>query len=161
MDGRLKYPIETRIEAAKLFDAGFGFKAVATRLALPLATATLWRDKHSQQTLLRLNTVANKQYSAALKIAAVEKHLAGATITNVVAEFNISTRALFQKWVATYREDGPEGLMPKTRGRPRKPQVSLESETLEQKVARLEFENEALKKLQALVALEQQRNSKR
>jgi transposase len=70
-----------------------------------------------------------------------------------MAEFEITSRAMVNKWVAAYLVSGPEGLKPKPRGRPPK---KVGVETLEQKVARLEFENEALKKLQALVDLQQQ-----
>jgi transposase-like protein len=96
---------------------------------------------------------SNKKFSYEVKLAAVLKHLEGVPLPVVMTEFGITTRAMANKWVAAYRVSGPDGLKPKPRGRPPK---HAGVETLEQKVARLEFENEALKKLQALVDLQQQ-----
>lgn len=95
-----------------------------------------------------------------MKLAAVEKFLAGAGGDSVVVEFGISNRTVFHKWVALYLAHGVEGLNPKPKGRKpgSKPKVA---ETDQQKISRLEFEVEALKKLEALVASEQRQARKR
>lgn len=147
MDSRVKHSIETRIEAARLFDAGFGDSAVSAKLALGRSTVRAWYDQHRQGRLLDSVVMGNKKYSAAVKVAAVEKYLAGASTTEVVAEFEIPNRGLFDKWVAIYRRDGAEGLEPKPVGR--KPKVDR-AETLEEENARLRLENAVLKKLNAL-----------
>lgn len=54
MDGRIRHQTETRIEAARLFDAGFGYTAVATHLRLPAGTLRDWQDAHRQGRLLDL-----------------------------------------------------------------------------------------------------------
>lgn len=81
----------------------------------------------------------------------MEKFLAGTSKTEIILEFGISTRSIFDKWVSIYRKDGPAGLIAKRKGR--KPLV-IGEESLEQKVYRLEMENALLKKFQALVAEE-------
>lgn len=152
MDGRFNYSEETRIEVARLFSLGHGAKAVATYLALPQSTMRGWQDAFRQGNLLNFGFMReNKFYSAQLKLAAVEKFLAGTPKSDIIAEFGISTRAVFDKWVAAYRKDGPEGLAPKPKGR--KPLV-VGQESLEAKVYRLEIENALLKKFHALVAKE-------
>lgn len=155
MVGRTSYKTETRIEAARLFDAGFGFKSVATQLQLPPSTMRIWRDNHSQGRLLGLGAVTkNKKYSPQVKLAAVEKFLGGALKTEVMAQFDISTRAILNKWVAIYRVEGVQGLDAKPKGRPKK-NVDRSAESDAEKIFRLEMENAVLKKLIALESRDQ------
>ena len=152
MDGRIIYSEEIRIEAARQFALGYGYHVMARSLGLPLATARTWQDAYRQGHLLHSGDVReNKFYPHELKLAAVEKFLAGTPKADIIFEFGITTRAIFDRWVAAYRKDGPSGLVAKPKGR--KPSVVGE-ETLEQKVYRLEMENALLKKFQALVAKE-------
>ncbi len=150
MVGNTRHKTETRIEAARLFDAGFGFKWVSKQLRLPQSTMRIWQDSHKQGRLLGLDSVTTyKKYSVAVKLAAVEKFLAGAVKTDVMFEFDISTRAMLNKWLAIYRDYGPEGLVDKPKGRPK--QISDRGEETDaQKIHRLELENAVLKKLIAL-----------
>lgn len=153
MDGRIAHSEETRIEAGKFFALGHSYRAVATYLGIPYGTVRIWQDSYRQGHLLNSGLVReNRRYSQQLKVAAVEKFLAGTPKSDIVLEFGISTRALFNSWVLAYRKDGPAGLVPKPRGR--KPSV-VGSETLEQKVYRLEMENALLKKYEALVIADQ------
>ena len=160
MDGRIRYSGEVRIEVARLFTLGHGAKAVATYLGLPYDTMRVWEDSYHQGCLLNSGGVReNKSYPYELKLAAVEKFLAGTPKTEIILEFEISTRAVFNRWVFAYRKDGAKGLVAKPKGR--KPLVAGQ-ESLEQKIYRLEMENALLKKFQALMAKERQaRLSKR
>jgi transposase len=152
MDARFNYSEETRIEVARLFALGHGAKAVATYLGLSPTTMRNWEDAYRQGDLLNSGFVReNKFYPEQLKVAAVEKFLAGTPKSQIILEFEISTRAIFDKWVAAYRKDGPAGLVAKPRGR--KPLV-IGQESLEAKVHRLEMENALLKKYRALVEQE-------
>jgi transposase len=156
MDGRRKHKTETRIEAARLFDAGFGHSAVASLLKIPKGTSRQWFDSHRNARLLGLGFVSgNKHYSFELKLAAVEKFIAGSTKAEVLFEFDISTRALFNKWLASYRLHGVDGLKSKARGRPKRTfDPMLESDA--EKIWRLEMEIEVLKKLIALTSQEEE-----
>ena len=152
MDGRIIYSEEIRIEAARQFALGNGSQAVATYLGLPRATMRTWQDAHRRGHLLNSGSVReNKSYPQQLKQAAVEKFLAGTPKAEIILEFGISTRSVFDRWVAIYRKDGPSGIAPKPSGR--KPSV-VGKESLEAKVRRLEMENVLLKKFQALMAEE-------
>lgn len=150
MDGRRKHKTETRIEAARLFDAGFGYGAVATYLRLPEGTCREWFDSHRSGRLIGLGSVSGyKNYGFDVKVAAVQKFLAGTMKAEILAEFDITSRSLFNKWVAAYRQHGVEGLRPKAKGRPKKnPDPNSESDA--EKIFRLEMEVEVLKKLIAL-----------
>ena len=160
MDRRIGYLYEVRIQAAEQFALGYGARAVATYLDVPYNTVHTWENSHRLGQLLHSSAVKeNKTYPQHLKVAAVEKFLAGTPKSQILLEFEISTRALFNKWVTTYRKDGPESLVAKAKGP--KPLV-VGTESLEQKIYRLEMENALLKKFQAPMANEQQaRPSKR
>ena len=141
------------MEVARLFALGHGARTVATYLGLPHGTMRQWQDSYRQGHLLHSASVREiKIYPHQLKQAAVEKFLAGTSKTDIVFEFGISGRSLFDKWVATYRKDGPDGLAPKPKGR--KPAV-VGHESLEAKLYRLEMENALLKKFRALMAKEE------
>jgi transposase-like protein len=99
-------------------------------------------------------------YSKETKVAAVEAFLGGAIKSRVMKDFEIRSDASLERWVRIYRKDGPEGLVPKPVGRPRKHPALSAEETLEEKVQRLEMENAALKKLQALAARRRPRESR-
>ena len=154
MDKRVKHPSETRIEAARLFDAGFGFNAVAKALGIPGGTGRAWLDKHKQGLLLGLDAMSsNKAYSTDLKVAAVERFLSGVPKPDVLVEFGISNRSLFNKWVARYRASGPDGLVAQTRGP--KPKSTVKASVSDaEKIRLLEMEVEVLKKYNALLAEE-------
>lgn len=160
MDRRVGYLEEVRIQAAEQFALGYGARAVATYLDLPYETMRIWVDTYHQGCLLNSGAVReNKIYPQHLKVAAVEKFLAGTPKSQILLEYEISARSLFNKWLAAYRKDGPDGLVAKAKGP--KPSV-VGTESLEQKIYRLEMENALLKKFQALMAKEQQvRPSKR
>lgn len=149
MDGRIRHSEEIRIEASRLFALGHGSFTVAKFLDLPLSTARTWQDAFRQGHLLHFETVKEKKfYSEELKVAAVEKFLAGTPKTQIILEFGITNRSIFDKWVAIYRKDGPSALVAKPKGR----KLFVEgTETLEAKVYRLEMENALLKKFQALM----------
>ena len=152
MGGRIGYCEEIRIQAAGQFALGCSARAVARYLGLPYETMRAWQDAYRQGSLLNSSAVReNKSYSYELKVAAVEKYLAGTPKSEIIAEFAISTRALFNKWVAAYRKDGASGLVAKAKGR--KPSVPG-TESLEAKLYRLEMENAILKKFHALMAKE-------
>lgn len=156
--GKERLPEAVRVAAQALFDQGCGHETVARELGVSATTMRRWQDSWRQGTLLGSAVMVSKSYPYEVKVAAVERFLAGSSTADVVLEFEISTRSLLDKWVAIYRAQGAEGLRPKRKGRvPKDPNV----ETLEQKVARLEMENLVLKKLNALVAADQRRTGKK
>jgi len=102
----------------------------------------------------------NNRCSHTFKATAVEKFLAGKEKADVSAEFGITSRAVLNKWVASYRADGVLGLVDKPRGRkPRGKDPS--SQSLEERICHLDAESAVLKKFHALMDEQKALNKKR
>ncbi|YCH07591.1 helix-turn-helix domain-containing protein [Arthrobacter sp. alpha11c] len=61
---------------------------------------------------------APKSYSFEVKLALVQRFLAGETGQDLAVEAGLSSRQQLQKWVRDYRLEGEDGLRPKRNGRP-------------------------------------------
>ena len=60
-------------------------------------------------------------YDHETKLACVKAHVEkGMTSTAAMEAFGVTSKSSFFRWCATYREEGPEALSPKKRGRPKK-----------------------------------------
>ena len=161
MDKRVKHQTETRIAAERLFDAGFGVSYIVRNLSISRYTIRDWQTSYRQGRLLGLVAMSgNNRYSHTLKVAAVEKFLAGKAKADVLAECGITSRAVLKKWVSAYRADGVLGLADKPRGRkPRGKDPS--SQSLEERIYHLGMENAVLKKFHALMDEQKALNKKR
>ena len=123
----------------------------------------------------------NTKYSAEFKIAVImdmcENHL---SYHEAVRKFGLGnpkvggTRQMIKKWECIYLEEGVAGLMRERRGRkstgrPKKKMLDkviendliAENQRLKERNQYLEAENEYLKKLDALVRAEEQKNGKK
>lgn len=159
MSRSIKHSLETRIEANRLFDAGFGYRAVTSLLGIPLSTSRSWNDRYRQAGLLGLVPMSKgRRYSQEVKVAAVEAFLAGESSAKVVERFKLSNRSLLNKWVAVFRAEGIDGLTSTKVGR--KPQQQR-PETMEEEIARLRMENAVLKKFAALMSEGDSRTAKK
>ena len=91
-------------------------------------------------------------YSFETKLAAVRAVVdEGMTKPEAMAKFGIASPSSLKKWLRAYREEGPEALGPKPKGRPRRSgspskEMTREQE-LERRVRKLEAENAYLKKI--------------
>lgn len=145
--------ITTRQAAMELLEQGHGAWAIAKQLKVPRNTVVRWVRHYRRQGEQGLEPAAMKQkYSTETKVAAVEAFPGGAVKSQVMTDFEIRSDTSLERWVRTYRKEGPRALAPKPVGRPRKQPTPTAEETLEEKVQRLEMENAALKKLRALAA---------
>ncbi|WP_185740508.1 helix-turn-helix domain-containing protein [Homoserinimonas aerilata] len=141
--------------AEELIVAGYGRRAIASELGISAYTARKWVHAYQRFGVLGLVPVtANTKYPFELKLAAVQCFLGGDSKPEILDKFQIRSPAALDRWVRTFRATGEESLK-RTRGRP---PASTAEETVERKVLRLEMENAALKKWQALVAEEQRRD---
>ena len=88
-----------------------------------------------------------------LRQEVVDKHIKqGIAILQLHKQYGVNTRQI-QRWCAWYRQNGiPKQMTGKRKGRPK---LNDAEETLEQKVKRLEMENELLKKLNELLMEEE------
>lgn len=123
----------------------------------------------------------NRRYSAEFKISVImdmrEKHLG---YSETVRKYGLgSTQSggainALHRWERIYLEERAAGLMTERRGRkstgrPRKKRLNeeiendliVENQRLKERLEYLEMENEYLKKLDALVRAEEQRNGKK
>jgi transposase-like protein len=146
MDKSVTHQTETFIAAERPFDAGFGVSYIATSHSISRYTIWDWQNAYRQGCLSGLGAMRNNnRYSHTLKVAAVEKFLAGKAKADVLAEFGITSRAVLNKWVTAYRADGVLGLVDKPRGRkPRDKDPS--SQSLEERIYHLDMENAVIKK---------------
>ncbi|UVJ38280.1 helix-turn-helix domain-containing protein [Arthrobacter sp. CJ23] len=101
-----------------------------------------------------------QKYSFESKLALVERFIAGETAPDLAVEAGLSSPRLLEAWIRAYRLEGEDGLRPKPKGRPRKPDSPPPAELPE--LERLRRENERLRsevaylgKLRALRAQKQ------
>lgn len=68
-------------------------------------------------------TKAPKSYSFEVKLALVQRFLAGESGQELAVEAGLSSRQQLQRWVRIYRLEGEDGLRPKRTGRPGRDQA--------------------------------------
>jgi transposase len=144
-----------RESAVVLFEAGFGERAVATRLGVSRNSVRRLRDRwrlRSAAALVRKPGMAS--FTFEFKREAVRRIIEGEATAGVVArEHDLSSPKLVESWVRLYRRDGVDALRPKAKGRPARSGPATGSGELEQLRAenlRLSAENAYLKKVRAL-----------
>ena len=168
MDGRVLYDETTRRRAAALFEEGMGYKAAASLLGIPRETVRKWLDVYRSAGIEVLAMMGKKHaaYSFETKPAAVRAVVdEGMTKPEAMAKFGIASPSSLKKWLKAYREEGPEALRPKPKGRPKgsgspAKEMTREQE-LERRVRKLEAENAYLKKSIALKAEKRSRTERK
>lgn len=160
MYGRSPLSEGQREAAVAWFEKGIADKAVARLLGVsqsPVKVLYLrWRI-HGRGALVAKPT--KQVYSFELKLALVERFIAGETAQDLAAEAGLSSSGLLKNWAAAYRREGADSLRPKPKGRPKAPDAPPPAELPE--LERLRRENERLRaevaylgKLRALRAQE-------
>ena len=84
-----------------------------------------------------------QKYSFEIKLALVQRCIAGETAPDLAVEAGLSSPRLLETWVRAYRLEGADALRPKPKGRPRKPDAPPPAELPE--LERLRRENERLR----------------
>lgn len=118
--------VEQRVAAVAAFVAGYGSRAAARRLGLPVRPVNLLYDRwvrHGKMVLVARDTKV--VYSWEFKRSIVARFLAGESARQLAAEFNFSSVDIVYSWVRVWRLAGDEGLRPKRRGR--KPKTLIAS----------------------------------
>jgi transposase len=132
-----------REAAVALFEKGVGYGSAARSLDAPRVPVRAlygrWRI-HGQGVLVARPV---RSYSFEFKRALVERFLAGESGPDLAVEAGLASRELLQKWVRAYRREGEDGLRPKPKGRPRKPDSPPPADLSE--LERLRRENERLR----------------
>lgn len=154
MAGNALYDVGLRLRAAELYDMGRGRASIAALLGIPEETVRKWLDIYRSAGIEVLAMMGKKHaaYSFETKLAAVRAVVdEGMTKPEAMAKFGIASPSSLKKWLRAYREEGPEALGPKPKGRPKgsgspAKEMTREQE-LERRVRKLEAENAYLKKI--------------
>lgn len=150
----MHHDLSVRQMAADLFSQGVGDKGVASAIGLPEKTAEKWLYTYRALGKEGLFVTTYKKYSYELKVAAARDVVEnGMTRPDVMARYGIASLTPLEKWCRAYREGGPDALLPKKKGRPRKPEKPVyasREEELEARVRELELELEIQKRISAL-----------
>lgn len=145
---------ELRAEAAALFERGLGREGAAAALGLPRDTVRKWLYAYRALGEEALLVTKHRKYSHELKVAAAKDVVeGGVTKQEAMARHGIASKTALERWCRAYREGGPDALLPKPKGRPRKadgPAFANREEELEARVRELELELEIQKRINAL-----------
>jgi len=144
-----------REAAVALFEAGYGEKAVATRLGVSRTAVRRLRDRWRLRSAGALMMKPGKRaFTFEFKLEVVRRFVDGeATAPELAREHDLSSPKLVENWVRLYRREGEEALRPKPKGRPAAVSDSSgpsELERLRRENLRLSAEVAYLKKLRAL-----------
>jgi len=150
----MRWDLATKQEAVRLFDLGFGFKAVGALVGCSPATVRKWLYTYQAGGKEDLFMREHRFYSQELKVAAVRDFLdEGVSKPAVMEKYGIRSLSPLMRWIGLYREGGPDALASKPRGRRRRPAaVVFESreEELLARIQELELELAIQKRINAL-----------
>ena len=148
------YDKSLREKAVELFEAGSGYEGAACALGLPVETVRKWLYTYKAVGEEGLYVTTHKKYSHELKVAAARDVVEGGMArADVMARYGIASLTPLKNWCRAYREGGPDALLPRPKGRPRKPEAPVyasREEELEARVRELELELEIQKRINAL-----------
>jgi transposase-like protein len=144
MDARSSLSEEQREAAVALFEAGWGSRAIATKLGVGRKAVLRLHDRwRVRGDTALVSKPGNRVYSFELKLNAVQRYISGETRVALAKELQLSSPHLITVWAGQYRAQGEEGLRPKPKGRPRKnPETPAQQEP---ELQRLRRENERLR----------------
>lgn len=151
MPGRRVYQESDWLRVIELAEGGFGRDAIASSTRISAATIRKWLSLYQREGIKGWGAAAGTRtlYSFETKLAAVKAFHAGMIKDEVLAKYSIRNMSQLEVWITRFRDGGEDALRPRRPGR-RAPDPTA-PESVEAKIARLEMENAALKKLQALV----------
>ena len=151
---RVRYDIDLRRRAAEMFAEGRGYHATATELGLPPTTVRKWHRTYVALGVGGLSIMGktHRSYPWELKVEAARAVVEdGEAKADVMARFEIASLSPLERWCGAYREDGPDALRPKPKGRPKgstaPSRPMTREQELERRIQKLEAENAYLKKI--------------
>lgn len=160
----MKHGMDVKAEAARYFEMGFAHKSVAGLLGVSPETVKRWLYAYRALGKEALFVTKHRKYDHETKVRAARAVVEGEMSKPEAMEaFGLKSKTQIDAWCRLYREGGPNALLPKTKGRPRKTEsvFSSREEELEARVRELELENEILKRFNALAEeIEQRRRTR-
>lgn len=149
----LRHGADVKAEAVRYFEMGFGDKAVGRLLGIYHTTVKRWLYTYRALGKEALFVTRRRTYSHDLKVEAAKAVVEGRmTKLEAMGAYGLRPKTQIDTWCRLYRQGGPDALLPKPKGRPRRagPAFSSREEELEARVRELELENEILKRFNAL-----------
>ena len=150
----MRWNLETKQEAFRLFELGYGYKAVGARLGCPSATVMKWLYTFRVDGKEALLVAGKRTYSQELKIAAARDFLEqGMSKPEIMEKYGIRSLSPLVKWIRTYSEGGPDALAARPAGRKRRqvsPVFESREEELLHRIQELELELAIQKRINAL-----------
>ena len=149
----MRHSQETRAKAVECFEAGFAGTTTAALIGASESVAKKWLYAYRALGKEALFVTKHRTYSHDLKVEAAKAVIEGRmTKPEAMRAYGLRSKTQIGTWCKPYRQGGPDALLPKPKGRPRKtePAFSSREEELEARVRELELENEILKRFNAL-----------
>ena len=149
--------LNLKLKFLELYELGHRTGSLSSMLHISYVTCQSWCYLISifGKDVFLATDSTKMHYDYETKLAALKDFLEnGLNRREVMAKYGIVSLKAFESWKRLYEAGGPEALMHKTKGRPKKPNHSNMSreEQLEQRIKDLEVENAILKKVMALKA---------
>ena len=144
-----------RADAARLFEAGLGYRIVSKRLGIPRYTVKQWLAIYRAAGIegMLKREVKQSAYPWETKVAVARAVVdEGVPKPEAMERFGVRSVSPVHKWCAAYLEGGPEALRPRPKGRPKGARPKTREQELEEENRRLKAEVAYLKKLRSLEA---------
>lgn len=114
------YDARIRKRAVKILATGAGHRLLATELGIPEATARQWARAYAvggQAAVLNAGS-KHRVYPYELKLSVVRDRIEnGLSVREVMIKHGVPSESSVKTWCRQYRDDGPEALIDKPRGR--------------------------------------------
>lgn len=149
----MKHGMDVRAEAVRYFEMGFADKTVGRLLGIPHGTVKRWLYAYRALGKEALFVTTHRKYDHETKVRAARAVIEGRmTKPEAMETFGLKSSTQINTWCRLYRGGGPDALLPKPKGRPKKPEPAFSSreEDLETRVRELELELEIQKRINAL-----------
>ncbi len=116
----ITYDEKVRKRAVKILASGAGHRLLATTLGIPEATARQWARAYAvggQAAVLNAGA-KHRVYPYELKLSVVKDRLEGGlSVRDVMIKHGVPSESSVKTWCRQYREQGPEALIDRPRGR--------------------------------------------
>ena len=149
----MRHSEEERKQAARYFEMGYAERSVSRLLGISESIVLKWLYTYTALGKEALLVGKHRRYSYEDKVEAAKAVVEGRlSKPDAMAAFGIKSKTQIDTWCRLYREGGPEALLPRPKGRPRKSERAFSSreEELEARVRELELELEIQKRINAL-----------
>lgn len=168
-----KYTVEVKLQAVERYLTGNeSYKTVAESIGATKSQVINWVKLFEAQGERGFKK-GYTSYSSGFKLDVLNFMIeTGASLRKTASTFNISSPSMIYRWEQLLKSKGLDALEPKKKGRPsmKKETKKIDSqksisadgsvEALQAKIERLEMENAYLKKLNALVQMQEKLQTK-